>query len=105
MISHQNELAAWDENLKGKSSDWKIWLLRQVMKMYLNELQLMKRLKINHELQILIHNPASLIPDWNDVKIEWNKIESFSWKTEERKQIIELDEQNSSKKIYWKKWL
>ena len=101
LISHQNELSSWDDNLKREIS----WLKSLVIKssyedvfkwIAIDEAFKDKPWITNFDTQ---KAKASLIPDWNDVKIEWNKIESFSWKTEEAKQIIELDKANSPKKF------
>lgn len=101
LISHQNELAAWDESIK-KEISWLNSLINKsdyedVFKwIAIDEAFKDKPWITNFDTQ---KAKASLIPDWNDVKIEWNKIESFSWKTEEAKQIIELDKANSPKKF------
>ena len=101
LISHQNELAAWDENLKREISLLKSLVIKSSYEDVFKWIAIDEAFKdkpwiTNFDTQ---KAKASLIPDWNDVKIEWNKIESFSWKTEEAKQIIELDEQNSPKKF------
>lgn len=47
---------------------------------------------------------ASIIPDWNKAKIEWNNIISYSWRTEDSAQIIELRENDLPKKYISKYW-